>query len=172
MKQTLLPIAYSEYYNFATRMVRMVVSKYCNKFFSRVEVEDIAGDVVLLMCEKGDKYDPDKGNAEQWVWTIAKNTVFSAVRYKLKRSGSYVELGDDALREIQDDNSSKPDWEVRKSDYQYYLYESLSTERARQFFFWILEGLDAGEIAKRSGLSKNVVYVTKSRVLSGIKKVA
>lgn len=172
MKQTSLPIAYSEYHNYATRMVKMAVSKYFDKFFSQGEVEDIAGAVVLKMCENGDKFNPDKGNAGQWVWTMAKNTVFSAAKSKSNRFVAYKDPDDDDLNAIADNNSSRPDWEVRESDYHKHLYESLPTERARKFFIWILEGLDADEISKRSGLSKNVVYVTKSKTLSHIKKVA
>jgi len=172
MNQTSLPIAYSEYHNFATDMVKMAVYKYCDKCFSEAEVEDIAGDVVLKMCENGDKYNPDKGNAGQWVWTMAKNTVITAAKSKRARTGVIKDPGDNDLNIIADDNTSRPDWKVRESDYNRHLYESLPKGRARQFFFWILEGLDADEISKRSGLSKNVVYVTKSRVISDIKKVA
>ena len=172
MKQTSLPIAYSEYHNYATRMVKMAVSKYCDRCFSQAEIEDIAGAVVLKMCENGDKFNPDKGNAAQWVWTMAKNTVFTTAKSKSKRFVTYKDPGDNYLNVIADNNSSRPDWKIRESDYHKHLYESLPTERARKFFIWIQEGLDADEISKRSGLSKNVVYVTKHKVLSHIKKVA
>lgn len=172
MKQTSLPIAYSEYHNYATRMVKMAVCKYCDKCFSQAEIEDIAGAVVVKMCENGDKFNPDKGNAGQWVWTIAKHTVFTAAKSKLVRTGVVKESGDGYLNVVAGDNSSRPDWVVRESDYHKHLYESLPTERERKFFIWILEGLDADEISKRSGLSKNVVYVTKHKTLSHIKKVA
>lgn len=82
------------------RFVNLFSDKLGNKrFFSREDIEDMAGDTIMKACRSIDRYDPEKAKMSTWVGRIAVNTVKDAINYKMKRlpiSGSmYVASRDE-----------------------------------------------------------------------------
>ena len=55
------------------------------RFFSREDIEDMAGDAVMKACRSIDKYDPARAKLVTWVSRIAVNCVKDAVDYRMKR---------------------------------------------------------------------------------------
>lgn len=82
------------------RIVSLFTAKLGNKhFFSREDIEDIAGDVIMKAWRSMDGYDPERAKMSTWVGRIAVNCVKDAVDYKMKRlpiSGAmYVTVKED-----------------------------------------------------------------------------
>ena len=68
------------------RFVNLFSDKLGNKrFFSREDIEDMAGDTIMKACRSIDRYDPEKAKMSTWVGRIAVNTVKDAINYKMKR---------------------------------------------------------------------------------------
>lgn len=54
-------------------------------FFTKQDLEDIAGNTIYKACRSLDSFDPEKGALSTWVSCIAANCVITAFQYKLKR---------------------------------------------------------------------------------------
>lgn len=54
-------------------------------FFSKEDIEDIAGDTIYKACRSFDSFDPSKGPLSAWIYSIAVNNVITAFEYKVKR---------------------------------------------------------------------------------------
>lgn len=68
------------------RFVTIFSDKIRNKhFFTREDIEDIAGNVIMKAWRSIDGYDPEKAKLSSWVYRIAVNCVKDAVDYKMKR---------------------------------------------------------------------------------------
>ena len=89
------------------RFVNLFSDKLGNKrFFSREDIEDMAGDAIMKACRSIDRYDPEKAKMSTWVGRIAVNTVKDAIDYKMKRlpiSGSMYVASHDEGGEIDAD---------------------------------------------------------------------
>ena len=88
------------------RIVSLFTAKLGNKhFFSREDIEDIAGDVIMKAWRSMDGYDPERAKMSTWVGRIAVNCVKDAVDYKMKRlpiSGAmYVTVKEDGARDVR-----------------------------------------------------------------------
>ena len=55
------------------------------RFFTKEDLEDIAGNTIYKACRSFDCFDPSKAKLSTWVSRIAINCVISAVEYKAKR---------------------------------------------------------------------------------------
>jgi len=54
-------------------------------FFTKEDIEDIAGNTIYKACRSFNSYDPNKGALSTWVSHIAASCVITAFVYKLKR---------------------------------------------------------------------------------------
>lgn len=81
------------------RFVNLFSAKLGKRFFSREDIEDMAGDAIMKAWRSIDSYDPKKAKLSTWVGRIAVNCLKDAIDYKVKRlpiSGSmYIGSNDE-----------------------------------------------------------------------------
>ncbi len=70
----------------ASRFAQAYADKQGMKmFFTKEDIEDIAGNTIYKACRSLDSYNSTKGALSTWVSRIAANCVITAFEYKLKR---------------------------------------------------------------------------------------
>lgn len=57
----------------------------CRNFFTREDIEDIAGTAILKVWRSIDSFDPERAKLSTWVNRIAVNCAKDALDYKMKR---------------------------------------------------------------------------------------
>jgi RNA polymerase sigma-70 factor (ECF subfamily) len=71
----------------------------CRNFFTREDIEDIAGTAILKVWRSIDSFDPERAKLSTWVNRIAVNCAKDALDYKMKRlsisESMYVKGKDD-----------------------------------------------------------------------------
>lgn len=83
-----------------------ITAKLPNKyFFTKEDIEDLAGEVIYRACRSFDRFDSEKSSLKTWVSRIALNCVKDALDYRMKRMG---------LSEPMFSESSKDDDEYNK----------------------------------------------------------
>ena len=83
-----------------------ITAKLPNKyFFTKEDIEDLAGEVIYRACRSFDRFDSEKSSLKTWVSRIALNCVKDALDYRMKRIG---------LSEPMFSESSKDDDEYNK----------------------------------------------------------
>ena len=95
------------------RFVNLFTAKLGKRFFSREDIEDMAGDAIMKAWRSIDSYDPKKAKLSTWVGRIAVNCVKDAIDYKVKRlpiSGSmYIGSNDEDAECGADEYILNPD---------------------------------------------------------------
>ena len=82
--------------NAVSRCAYLFAEKCGNKrFFSRQDIEDIAGTVILKAWRSLDSYNPEKASIKCWVTRIALNCVKDAVDYRMRRLSISASLYND-----------------------------------------------------------------------------
>lgn len=123
------------------------------------------------------EYDRQRGTFRGWLFTITRNKVFNFLSARKNRpQGS----GDTATNKLLDthpgDAEGADQWEL---EYQRRLAGIAMDQVKREFqtstwqAFWLtaVEGKQASDAARETGLSSGAVYVAKSRVLARLKDV-
>ena len=88
--------------------VNSFTAKLPNKyFFTKEDIEDLAGEVIYKACRSFDRFDSKKSSLKTWVSRIALNCVKDALDYRMKRIG---------LSEPMFSESSKDDEEYNKAE--------------------------------------------------------
>ena len=65
-----------------------ITAKLPNKyFFTKEDIEDLAGEVIYRACRSFDRFDSEKSSLKTWVSRIALNCVKDALDYRMKRIG-------------------------------------------------------------------------------------
>ena len=65
-----------------------ITAKLPNKyFFTKEDIEDLAGEVIYRACRSFDRFDSEKSSLKTWVSRIALNCVKDALDYRIKRIG-------------------------------------------------------------------------------------
>ena len=123
-------------------------------------------------------YDPARGSFRGWLYTVARNKIFSfleAGRHKLGRGS-----GDSGVRE-QLEALAGPEWGLAESwdeEYERNL-AALAMERVRgevqpatwqAFWQTAVEGRGAREAGAALGMTAGAIYVARSRVLARLKE--
>jgi RNA polymerase sigma-70 factor (ECF subfamily) len=121
-------------------------------------------------------YDRRRGTFRGWLFTITRNKIFNFLSArKIRPQGS----GDTTTNKLLDQEPAADDgedtWEL---EYQRRLaaiaMEKIKSEFQEKSFqaFWLtaVDGVAAGEVSKRLGMSTGAIYVAKSRVLARLKE--
>ena len=170
------------------RFARLFADKLGNRhFFSREDIEDIAGNTIMKVWRAMDSYDPEKGTLSTWVGRIAANCVKDAVDYKMKRlpvSGSMYakrkkddeECGadeyimDSEVLNTLSENSA--DGRVLHSGLKERIDEEVASmsDKRRRIAYMMSMGYSAKEIAEAEGCSCNAVYKCVWDIRDALKK--
>ncbi|MDC3250249.1 RNA polymerase sigma factor [bacterium] len=76
------------------------------KSFDKTYVEEVVQDVFVSVWNKAAFYKPERGNVEQWVFTIARNKLYDYWR-KLERVGDMVDIQNLPLADSSQFNSDE-----------------------------------------------------------------
>ncbi len=121
------------------------------------------------------EYDRRQGTFRGWLFTITRNKVFSFLSKQQNRPQAAGDSG--STRRLADEPDSYDAAEQWELEYQRRL-AAIAMDRIKGEFqektwqaFWLtaVEGVAAGEAARRVNLSPGAVYVAKSRVLARLK---
>ena len=177
MTQTLFPLDFADFYSYAGRTVRGYANKCFRNYFPQAEIEDMVSEVVEKMLCARDRFDPAKGTLFAWVWPIAKNTVKTHAQHRKVRSDLLFDNDgpdrDHLLDSIAaDGDAAYADLALLYEELETDLFSRLSSERDRRFLSWKISGMGAEEMALRSGVSVNNVYVILSRIREKLHRAA
>ena len=158
------PIKPSQFRQQAAKAVLGYVKKKFSTFFSEEDKEDIISEVVLRMWRAMDLYDSSKGALSTWVGTIAENVVKSMAKAKNKREAISGEITEEDEESFYEQNTFRgyefaADRDILLEELENSLFDRLKSERDKRFLAWQIDGLDAEEMARREGISKNNAYL-------------
>lgn len=144
------------------------------------DLHDLAQNVLMIVIRRFPEFrrEPQAGSFRSWLRTIAVNRLREHWRARKRQpvAPGGTAFGDvvDALADPTSALSQLWDREHHEHVAAYLLTQirsqfSESTWRAFQRF--ALDGLSADEVAQELGLTPNAVFIAKSRVLAGLRKL-
>ena len=155
-----LSIQPKDYRTTAAKAVRSYVSKHFSGVFSSDDIEDIVSDVVMRMWSGRESFDPEKGKEFSWIWTIAKNAVMDAADAKMKRLLISGAMDETAMHRMENMvGADDADREILHEETADDLLGRLRQERDKRILLYLMQDLEAEEIARREGLSVSAVYM-------------
>jgi len=159
---------------------RPVVVDFARRLgLSTTDAEDAAQETMVefLKAFRGGKYDREKGRLSSWLFGVARRVILNLRgRQPLERLVADKTTGTSFWDLIQDDHSIKRSWETQWR--QMVLTKCL--EQARReldpkvfeaFELYALSEKPVDEVAQRLKMSRNAVYIAKSRVLSRLRQL-
>lgn len=146
---------------------------------SATDAEDAAQEtmVAFLKAFRDGKYDREKGRLSNWLFGVAKRVILNLRGHQpLERLVADKATGTSFWDLIQDDHDIERSWETQWR--QMVLTRCL--EQARREFapkvfeafeLYALSQMPVDEVAQRLTMSRNAVYIAKSRVLSRLRQL-
>lgn len=157
----------------------MVVNFATQLGLSATDAEDAAQEtmVAFLKAFRDGKYDREKGRLRNWLFGVAKRVILNLRGHQpLERLVADKATGTSFWDLIQDDHDIERSWENQWR--QMVLTKCL--EQARREFdpkvfeafeLYALSQMSVDEVAQRLTMSRNAVYIAKSRVLSRLRRL-
>ena len=141
---------------------------------SEQDAEDAAQETLISFSNayRDGQYDPAKGRLRTWLLGIAGNRVRDLHRRRDKKAkaGASTQVFDN----LADDHSMSEAWE---DEWRQAVLKACITELRQQvepvtleaFELYALKGVEADEVAKRLGISRNAVFLAKSRLIARLR---
>ena len=165
--------AWEQFYN---HFQPLIVRFACKLGLEHNYAEDVASETLITFLEKfrrGD-YDRSKGHLSSWLFGICYKVIlnFKMPREKLISNDT---TGTAFLDRIEDKKAVRHTWnsELRPMMLQCCLDEvrlTVSEQTYKAFELYCLKEKPVDEVAKQLGMSRNNVYIIKTRVLSKLEK--
>ncbi|MCU0913997.1 MAG: sigma-70 family RNA polymerase sigma factor [Planctomycetes bacterium] len=144
------------------------------------DAEDAAQEtmVAFLQALRGGKYDRDKGRLSHWLFGVARRVILN-LRDRRPPEQLIVDrtTGTSFWDLIEDDHDLQQSWETQWR--QMVLTRSLEQVRrefepgvVNAFELYALRGMPVEEVTRQLNVSRNAVYIAKSRVLSRLRELA
>lgn len=160
--------------------VNSLTAKLHNKyFFTKEDIEDLAGEVIFRACRSYDRFDSEKSSLKTWVSRIALNCVKDALDYRMKRIGlsepmfseSYKD-DDDEYNKVETANPKKgfdtPVWDlvseysadkdIHQKEFEEEIMDKVGklSDKNQKFFSMLFEEeLTPKDMAEREGCTAN-----------------
>jgi RNA polymerase sigma-70 factor (ECF subfamily) len=133
--------------------------------------------VAFLKAFKNGKYDRQKGRLSDWLFGVAKRVILNLRGHMpLEKLVADETTGTSFWDLIQDDTGLKHSWETQWR--QMVLTACLQQARCEfdpkvfeAFQLYALNETPADKVAQQLGVSRNAVYIAKSRILSRLRKL-
>ncbi|NJL49052.1 MAG: sigma-70 family RNA polymerase sigma factor [Leptolyngbyaceae cyanobacterium SM2_5_2] len=152
------------------RYARIIYSLAFKSLRSVEESEEVVLDVFAQVWRIAERYDPQKGRADTWLFTLARSRLLDRLR-KVKRSGSSTTVSMDA-EEIQPQAANVDIFEnvvIRERRSQVIAaLKTLPDEQKLVLELAYYQGLTQSEIAAQTGLALGTV---KTRIRLGLSKL-
>lgn len=149
------------YYDHCDRLMA-VIYRYIG---SVVEAEEVLQDVFLIIFEKIDQFDPEKGAFAAWSHRIAIN---SALMFLRKKKNMVFTQEDLAGFRLAEKLITHPD-QMEQADLDYYI-NKLPDKSAVVFRLKAIEGYKHQEIAEMLGIKMDASRAIYSRAREKLKK--
>jgi RNA polymerase sigma-70 factor (ECF subfamily) len=159
---------------------RPVVIKFAMQLgLSVIDAEDAAQEtmVAFLKAFRSGKYDRDKGRLSHWLFGIAKRVILNLRgRKPLEHLVADKTTGTSFWDLIEDDHSIRRSWET---EWRHMILTRCLEQVRREFDPKVLEafelhalkGMPVEEVTQRLDVSRNAVYIAKSRILSRLRQL-
>jgi RNA polymerase sigma-70 factor (ECF subfamily) len=146
---------------------------------SATDAEDAAQETMVefLKAFRGGKYDREKGRLGNWLFGVAKRVILNLRGHQpLERLVADKTTGTSFWDLIQDDHGIKCSWETQWRE----MVLTKCLEQARReldpnvfeaFELYALSEIPVDDVAQRLRMSRNAVYIAKSRVLSRLREL-
>ena len=104
-----------------------ITAKLPNKyFFTKEDIEDLAGEVIYRACRSFDRFDSEKSSLKTWVSRIALNCVKDALDYRMKRIGLSEPMFSESSKEEDDDEYNKVETSEFKKGFDTSVWDLVS----------------------------------------------
>jgi len=146
---------------------------------SETDAEDAAQETMLafLKAFQDDKYNRGKGHLSHWLFGVARRVILDC-RKRLPREHLVVDntTGASFLDTLVDENAVQHTWDT---EWQRMVLErclqqahrELDQKVFRAFELYALAQKPVEEVCQTLGISRNAVYIAKSRVLSRLRQL-
>ncbi|MHC4462463.1 MAG: RNA polymerase sigma factor [Planctomycetota bacterium] len=146
---------------------------------SATDAEDAAQETMVefLKAFRDGKYDRQKGRLSNWLFGVARRVILNLRGHRpLERLVADKTTGTSFWDLIQDDRSIKHSWDSQWRE----MVLTKCLEQARReldskvfeaFNLYALSEIPADDVAQRLKMSRNAVYIAKSRVLSRLRQL-
>ncbi|MBW8039883.1 MAG: sigma-70 family RNA polymerase sigma factor [Planctomycetes bacterium] len=159
---------------------RPVMVKFAKQLgLSATDAEDAAQEIMLQFFKafREGKYDREKGRLSNWLFGVAKRVILNLRGHQpLERLIADKTTGTSFWDLIQDDHSIKQSWDAQWR--QMVLAKCLDQARREfnpkvfeAFELYAIQDKTVDEVAQRFKMSRNAVYIAKSRVLSRLRQL-
>jgi RNA polymerase sigma-70 factor (ECF subfamily) len=157
-----------------------VIVEFARKLgLSNVEAEDAAQETMTAFFKayKEGKYDQDKGRLSNWLFGIAKRVILNLRgRRPLEKLIADKATGTSFWDMVQDDRTLDRTWEIQWQQ----MVLKRCMEQVRQEFdpkvfsafrHYAIDQFTIEEVCQRFDMSRNAVYIAKSRILSRMREL-
>jgi len=156
----------------------MVVRFARHAGLSAADAEDAAQETMLTFVKafREGKYEREKGRLRDWLFGVAKRVTLN-IRSRLPREQLIGDrTGTSFWEMVEDDDSIERSWddEWRKAVLSICLEQArreMDRGVFRAFELYALEEKQVGDVAKELKMSRNAVYIAKSRVLARLRQL-
>ena len=95
-------------------------------FFTKEDIEDLAGEVIYRACRSFDRFDSEKASLQTWVSRIALNCVKDALDYRMKRIGLSEPMSSESSNDDDDDEYNKAETSKFKKGFDTSVWDLVS----------------------------------------------
>lgn len=159
---------------------RPVVVEFARRMgLSPAEAEDAAQETMMTFIKalRSGKYDRDKGRLSHWLFGVARRVILNLRgRQPLEQLVADKTTGTSFWDLIEDDRAVQHSWDTEWR--QMALARALEQVRrefdpgvVEAFERYALQGTPMEEVTRRLNVSRNAVYIAKSRILSRLREL-
>lgn len=143
------------------RFERPVFAVALRSTSDRQRAEEAVQDTFLKIWRKADGFDPRKGAAQSWIFTIAKRSAIDVSRREL-RAPSPTDLTPEDVAVPDPSDELGGSWQVNMA------LTGLPPDQRQVIDLFVLEGLTHAEVAERLAIPLGTV---KTRIYTGLKRL-
>ena len=171
-QDNLLGLSYAE----IQKEIFKVINKYYNPKsvvkLSFSDKEDLVWTLIGHIYEQSGKFDPAKGHAVSWMWSVAKNKLNDILKAKCRHIMRYTHIGESdskeslKINEIVDESSYITQEELDTLDVEV----SRLKPELQEILDLYLKGVSEKEIAAKLNMNYNTVRQTIKRIKETLRR--
>jgi RNA polymerase sigma-70 factor (ECF subfamily) len=139
---------------------------------NRDHAEDVVHDAFAQILRDAGSFDPARGSARAWIYTIVRNTALKrldSTKRRLELEGSDLALGTDKLQDLELQQASQPP-RAAEGAFLRSCLEALEPRRRASLIMAIIDGRTHAEIAQYLGVPIGTVKAWIRRELIALRE--